>query len=58
MPPECDHREATPEQTARAVRLALFISLAYLARDVTDGIMTTCLDDGIASVRGEPRAPR
>ena len=40
---------ATPEQTARAVRLALFISLAYLARDAKDGIMTSCLEDGIAS---------
>ena len=58
MPPEYDHREATPEQTARAVRLALFISLAYLARDVTDGIMKSCIADGIASVREEPRAPR
>jgi hypothetical protein len=58
MPPEYDHREATPEQTARAVRLALFIGLAYLARDVTDGIMAACLADGIASVREEPRAPR
>jgi len=58
MPPEYDHREATPEQTARAVRLALFIGLAYLARDATDGIMKSCLEDGIASVREEPRAPR
>jgi hypothetical protein len=58
MPPEYEHREATPEQTARAVRLALFISLAYLARDVTDGIMKSCIADGIASVREEPRTPR
>jgi hypothetical protein len=58
MPPECEHREATPEQTAGAVRLALFAGLAYLARDATDETMTSCLEDGIASVREESRAPR
>jgi hypothetical protein len=55
MPPEFEHREALPEQTAKAVRVALFVGLSRLARDAKDRIMTSCLEDGIQFVRGEPR---
>jgi hypothetical protein len=58
MPPECEHREAPPEQTAKAVRVSLFVALSRLARDAKDRIMTPCLEDGIQSVRGEPGARR
>lgn len=58
MPPECEHREAPPEQTARAVRVALFVGLSRLPRETRDRIMTPCLEDGIQAVRGEPRAGR
>jgi len=53
MPPEFDHREPPPHQTARAVRVALFIGLSRLARGTRDRIMMPCMRDGLQAARGE-----
>jgi hypothetical protein len=58
VPAEFDPIEARPEQTARAVRVALFVGLSRLTGDARVGIMTACLEDGIHFARGEPRSPR
>jgi hypothetical protein len=54
VPPEFDPIETTPEKTARAVRVALFVALSRLPRAGRDRIMTACLEDGIQFARGEP----
>ncbi len=58
VPPEFDHVDPQPEQTARAVRAALLIGLCGLGWDSRDRIMTACLEDGIQLARGEPRSSR
>lgn len=58
VPPEFDPIEAKPEQTARAVRVALFVALSRLTGDGKHRIMTTCLEDGIHFARGESRSAR
>jgi hypothetical protein len=58
VPAELGHVVADPEQTARAVRVALFIALSGMAKDVKDRVMTVCLEDGIQLARGEPDSSR
>jgi hypothetical protein len=52
VPGELGQVFAAPEQTARAVRVALFIALSRLADDSKDEIMTACLEDGIQCAIG------
>jgi hypothetical protein len=43
---------ADPEQTAKAVRVALFIALSRLEGDAKHRVMTACLQDGIQFASG------
>lgn len=58
VPAEFGHVAADPEQTARAVRVALFIALSRMAKDAKDEIMTACMENGIQLAHGEPASPR
>ena len=57
VPEELGHVPAKPEQTAKAVRVSLFIALSRLEGEVKQRIMTACLQDGIqlAGAAGAPR---
>jgi hypothetical protein len=47
VPEEMGYAPAAPEQTAKAVRVALFITLSRLNREAIHDLMTACLQDGI-----------
>ena len=47
VPDDKGYAPAPPEQTAKAVRVALFIALSRLEEAAKPRIMTTCLQDGI-----------
>ena len=51
VPDEMGYAPADPEQTAKAVRVALFIALSRLERGAKPRVMTTCLQDGIQLAR-------
>ena len=57
VPGELGHVPAAPEQTAKAVRVSLFIALSRLEGEVKQRVMTACLQDGIqlAGAAGSPR---
>ena len=57
VPEELGHVPAAPEQTAKAVRVCLFIALSRLEGEVKQRVMTACLQDGIqlAGAAGSPR---
>jgi hypothetical protein len=52
VPDEMGYAPADPEQTAKAVRVALFIALSRLEGDAKHRIMTACLQDGIQFASG------
>ena len=58
VPPEFGHVPASPERTARATRVALFIAQSSLDEASKDKIMVTCLEDGLNLAGGEPAASR
>jgi hypothetical protein len=47
VPDDMGYAPADPEQTAKAVRVALFIALSRLEEGAKPRVMTTCLQDGI-----------
>jgi hypothetical protein len=54
VPEDMGHAPADPEQTAKAVRVALFIALSRLEPDaVKHRLMTACIQDGIQFASGE-----
>jgi uncharacterized protein DUF6931 len=54
VPEDMGYAPADPEQTAKAVRVALFIALSRLEPDaVKHRLMTACLQDGIQFASGE-----
>jgi hypothetical protein len=52
VPDEIGSALADPEQTAKAVRVALFIALSRLEGEVKHRVMTACLQDGIQFASG------
>jgi hypothetical protein len=52
VPDEMGSAPADPEQTAKAVRVALFIALSRLEGDAKHRVMTACLQDGIQFASG------
>jgi len=58
VPAELGQVIAAPEQTARAVRVALFIALSRMVNDARDKVMTVCLEDGIQCTCGGPASSR
>ena len=59
VPEDMGHAPADPEQTAKAVRVALFIALSRLEPDaVKHRLMTTCIEDGIQFASGESLSSR
>lgn len=58
VPDEMGSAPADPEQTAKAVRVALFIALSRLEGDAKHRVMTTCLQDGIQFAGGGSVSPR
>lgn len=52
VPDEMGSAQADPEQTAKAVRVALFIALSRLEGDAKHRVMTACLQDGILFASG------
>jgi hypothetical protein len=52
VPDEMGSAPADPEQTAKAVRVALFIALSRLEGDMKPRVMTACLQDGIQFASG------
>ena len=52
VPEEMGHAPADPEQTAKAVRVALFIALSRLEGEAKHRVMTACLQDGIQFASG------
>lgn len=52
VPEEMGYTPADPEQTAKAVRVALFIALSRLEETAKQRVMTTCLQDGIQFASG------
>ena len=47
VPDDMGYAPADPEQTAKAVRVALFIALSRLEEGAKPRLMTACLQDGI-----------
>lgn len=58
VPDEMGYAPADPEQTAKAVRVALFIALSRLQGDAKHRVMTACLQDGILFASGGPVSSR
>jgi len=58
VPAELGYAAADPEQTAKAVRVALFIALSRLDDDSKDRVMTACLEDAIQLACGASAASR
>jgi hypothetical protein len=52
VPEELGFAPADPEQTAKAVRVALLIALSRLEGDAKHRVMTACLEDGIVLAGG------
>jgi len=52
VPEDMGYAPADPEQTAKAVRVALFIALSRLEGDAKHRVMTACLEDGILLASG------
>ena len=52
VPDEMGYAPADLEQTAKAVRVALFIALSRLEGDAKHRVMTACLQDGILFASG------
>jgi hypothetical protein len=52
VPEEMGYAPADPEQTAKAVRIALFIALSRVGSHERRPIMTPCLQDGIQLASG------
>jgi hypothetical protein len=57
VPEEMGFAPADPEQTAKAVRVALFIALSRIEAAEKQRLMTACLQDGIQLASGEPGSP-
>jgi hypothetical protein len=57
VPEDMGSVPADPEQTAKAVRVALFIALSRLEGGERQRVMTTCLQDGIQLAGGGPGPP-
>jgi len=58
VPDDMGYAPADPEQTAKAVRVALFIALSRLEDDAKHRVMTSCLQDGIQFASGESGSSR
>jgi hypothetical protein len=58
VPDEMGFAPADPEQTAKAVRVALFIALSRLEGDMKHRVMTACLQDGILLASGGSASSR
>jgi hypothetical protein len=58
VPENMGHVPADPEQTAKAVRVALFIALSRLNTKEKQRVMTACLYDGIQLAGGGPSPPQ
>ena len=52
VPEEMGYSPADPEQTAKAVRVALFIAMSRLEGEAKHRVMTACLQDGIQFASG------
>lgn len=52
VPEEMGYAPADPEQTAKAVRIALFIALSRVGSHERRAVMTVCLQDGIQLAGG------
>jgi hypothetical protein len=52
VPEEMGYSPADPEQTAKAVRVALFIAMSHLEGETKHQLMTVCLQDGIQFASG------
>jgi len=57
VPEEMGHVPADPEQTAKAVRVAVFIALSRIEAREKQQVMTTCLQDGIQLAHGKSDTP-
>jgi hypothetical protein len=57
VPEEMGYAPADPEQTAKAVRVALFIALSRIEAPEKQRVMTPCLQNGIQLASGEPGSP-
>jgi hypothetical protein len=57
VPEEMGYAPADPEQTAKAVRVALFIALSRIETPEKQRVMTPCLRDAIQLASGEPGSP-
>jgi hypothetical protein len=58
VPEEMGYTPADLEQTAKAVRVALFIALSKLEGEEKQRVMTRCLEDGIQLAGGGSGPPR
>jgi hypothetical protein len=58
VPEEMGYVAADPEQTAKAVRVALFIALSRLEAKEKQRVMTACLQDGIQLASGGLGSPQ
>lgn len=57
VPEEMGHVPADPEQTAKAVRVAMFIALSRVGAREKQQVMTACLQDGIQLAHGKSDSP-
>ena len=58
VPEEMGYAPADPEQTAKAVRVALFIALSRVGSHERRPVMTACLQDGIQLASGGRGSPQ
>jgi hypothetical protein len=58
VPEEMGYAPADPEQTAKAVRIALFIALSRVGSHERRPVMTACLQDGIQLASGGRGSPQ